>query len=192
MANIILFLDPQEVKSTTYVDENADDKLIRNTIVECMDMYIHPILGTALYNDLKTTITSDSTLSTNANYKTLVDTYIQPALKYYVLMEGIDQFAFKISNKNVGKKNSENTQPASLDEIKVLQDGFRKKAELYAQRIINYLVENTSIFTLYLNPGTAYDTIIPKSSMYNSGWYLGSPEKEYVFDQKNSRHCCDE
>lgn len=175
MGNVSLFIEPEEIKATTYVDENVDEKILRNTIKECMDIYLHPLLGTGLYNDLKTQINTDPTLASYPDYKTLLDDYLQSALKYFVLYEGIDVFVFKFTNKTVGKKTSENTVVVSLEEIKRLQDKFLDKAQWYAERAIRYLKENASStkFKLYLEPGTTSDTLHPMNTSYSCGWYLG-------------------
>jgi sorbitol-specific phosphotransferase system component IIC len=61
----------------------------------------------------------------------------------------------------------------SYDLLK-LEERFKDNAEWYSQRITNYLLENSTLYPLYLSPGNGIDTIIPKKTMYSSGMYLGS------------------
>jgi hypothetical protein len=55
MSNV-LFISETYLKDSSYIDENVDIKLLRNSILETQDMRILPILGTALYEELKTQI----------------------------------------------------------------------------------------------------------------------------------------
>ena len=78
MSNV-LFISETYLKDSSYIDENVDIKLIRNSILETQDMRILPILGTALYEQLKTQIQANTKTTLN---NTLLDTYVKPALKY--------------------------------------------------------------------------------------------------------------
>jgi len=168
---IALFIAPLEIKATTFIDENVDEKLIRNVIQEAQDIHVHPILGTGLFNEIKTQINAGTVTSLN---NTLVTTYVQPALKYWVLYEGIDVFTYKVMNKSIVKRTSDNTEVIDLDELRRLQDRFRDKAEWYSERVTKYLQENQASYPLYYNPGSGIDVINPRITNYSTGMYLGS------------------
>ncbi len=78
-----LFIGSQYIKDSSYIDENVDEKLLKSTIADTQDFRILNILGTALYNSLKDT----SPTTWNASQLTLVNDYIKPALKYWVLVK---------------------------------------------------------------------------------------------------------
>ena len=170
MANIALFISPTEIKATTILDENVDEKLIRTVIEEAQNIHIHPIIGTGIFDELKTQKIANTLTALNT---TLVNTYLQPALKYWVLYEGIDVFVYKFMNKSVVKKSGENSTVVDLEELRRLQDRFRDKAEWYSERATKYLQQNQSDYPLYYNPGTGIDTIHPKNTNYSTGLYLG-------------------
>ena len=178
MATIGRFISPAKIKEEAYVDENVDDKYLSNTILFCQELYTKEILGTALYDQIKGQI-EGSTLS--ANNTTLLNSYVQPALKWWVLYEAMDMLNVKITNKAIVKKKSENSDSVSLEEILHLKEKFRNLAERWDEKTRLYLIENTDIFTLYLSPGTGADTIHPKGLTYGTGWFLG-----------NTNNCCDE
>ena len=170
MATIPLFIAPLEIKETTMIDENVDEKLIRVVIDEAQSIHIHPIVGTGIYDELKSQKIAGTLTALNT---TLINSYLQPALKYWVLYEGIDVFTYKIMNKSVVKKNSENSTTIDTEELIRLQNRFMDKAEWFSERATKYLQENQSDYPLYYNPGSGIDVIYPKTTNYSSGLYLG-------------------
>lgn len=174
MATVARFISPAQIKAEAYVDENVDEKYLTDTILFCQELYTKEILGTALYDQIKGQI-EGSTLS--ANNTTLLNSYIKPALKWWVLYEAMEMLNVKITNKAIMKKRSENSDPVSLEEILHLKNKFRNLAERFDEKMRLYLIENSTTFTLYLNPGTGVDTIHPKGLTYGTGWYLGNLER---------------
>lgn len=176
---VILMTDETTIKATTFIDENVDVNLIRSTIEAAQDLYILPILGTALYNEVLSQISAETLTVANTN---LLNNYIRKALVWWTLSEGVDVFTYKIRNKGVLKETSENTQTVSLEEIKRLIDKFRNRAEEYSERTTKFLFENQSTYPLINNAGSGIDTIHPNDTNYQSGWYLGKKRNCNPFD----------
>ena len=176
--SVALFLTEQYIKDNSPINGSVDDKYITSTIIMCQKIYIKPILGTALFNLLNTEINAGSVSTEN---QTLLDDYIQDCLLYYVLAEGIALFTYKIENKSVVKKTSENSQPIDSSDVAMLRDMYKDKAEFFANNITSFLITNASAtaYTTYLNPGNTYDTIHPKTNNYTSGWVLGNGKNTY-------------
>lgn len=81
--NILLVSDTM-IKERTVIHGNIDPKLIYPDIKVAQDMYIQPLLGSALYNKIQTLINTNTISDgANVNYKTLLDNYIVDALIYY-------------------------------------------------------------------------------------------------------------
>lgn len=168
---IALLVSEQYIKDTTVIDENVDMKLLRDVIELCQDKYIIPLVGTGIYNELQTQILANTLTALNT---TLLDTYIAKAMKWWVQYEGVDVLTYKFNNKSVSKKTSENSQPIDMEEIRRLMEKFRTNAEMYSQRITQYLLANLTSYPLYSNAGSTIDTIHPKSQSYTTGIYLGN------------------
>lgn len=183
-----LFISEQFIKDNTIIDGNVDNKYITNTIAECQDMHILPILGTALYNEINSQIVAGTVSAQN---QTLLNTYIQPALKYYVLMEGMDLFNYKVTNKSIAKKTSDNSQPVDEVDVIRLMDRNKDKAEYYSQRLTNFLLANITTYTLYTNAGSTIDTIYPKGNNYTTGWNLGNVKSDYGLLTSKSKFDCE-
>jgi hypothetical protein len=172
--SVALFINEQYIKDNSPINGNVDDKYIRSTIILCQKVYILPILGTALYNEISTQINSGNV---NQDNTTLLNDYLVDVLLYYVLCEGIALFTYKIENKSVVKKNSENSSPIDSEEVAMLRDMYKDKAEYFAERTTKYLRANATLtkFANYLDAGSDIDTIHPNNGNYTTGW---------VFDDK--------
>lgn len=173
MANY--FISPAEIKASTYIDENVDDKLITPSIDIAQSLYMLPHLGTGLFDELKTQIGAGNLTALNT---TLLGTYIVPAMKYWTLYELVSPMTYKFTNKSVVKKSSENSEPITFTEVTALRDEFKNKAEWLTERLKKYLLENQTDYPLYTNPGTGVDIIHPtRESAFTGGWYLGEDTK---------------
>jgi hypothetical protein len=176
MSANILFISEQTLKDRSLLQDNIDPKLIKPTIKHCQDMYLEPILGTGLYKELQTQITSSTITDLNRN---LLDYYITDCLCWYVASEMVISLGFKFTNKNLLKKTSENSDVPSLSDLFDIESRFKSKAEWYAQRITNYLIENITLFPLYNNAGSGVDIIQPNGSSFSTGLYLGDMPRNY-------------
>lgn len=177
MSKNILFISEQTLKDRGLLQDNVDPKLIKPTIKHCQDMFIEPILGSGLYRELQTQIEGNTLTNTNIN---LLDNYITDCLGFYVLSEMVISLGYKFTNKNVLRKTSENSETPSLSELLDIEQRYKNKAEWYAQRMTDYLIEFIDDFPLYNNAGSGIDIIQPNGTSYSTGMYLGdSIEVDY-------------
>lgn len=169
-------MNPVEVKNNSYVDENVDDKLITTAIGIAQDLHILPHVGTGIFDELKTQIAAGTVTALN---NTLLGTYIVPALRYWTLYELVEPMNYKLTNKAIMEKSSENSRPISPDKMfNSLKSKWENIAQWYTERLKKYLLENQTDYPLYLNPGTGVDIIHPtRESAFTGGWYLGDDFK---------------
>jgi hypothetical protein len=166
----VLLISEKYLKDTTYIDENVDVKLLRNVIADTQEYKIHQILGTALFNEVKSQIELSTLTVLNT---TLLNTYIAPSLKYWTLSEGALIFNYKIMNKAIMKRSGENAEVVQINELDRLMGYFKERAEFFSERVTKYLIENKLSYPLYCNAGNGYDTIHPNSDNFTQGIYLG-------------------
>jgi len=145
MATKVMFLSEATLKAESILQDNVDAKVVTPTIYDVQNFYILPILGTSLYNDLEdkvrnTTLTNDD--------KALLDDYIIPTMIWYTRYELPLNMNYKYFNKAVGVQNADNMNPASMDEIQMIMDRARNKAEWYAERLTKYLMENQTYLVI--------------------------------------------
>jgi hypothetical protein len=176
MSENVLLISDQMIKERTAIHGNIDPKLIYPDIKVAQDMYIMPILGTALYNKLQSII-SDGTITSdpaNSNYKSLIDKYLVDALMYYTLSELPTTISYQFWNKGVVRKQGENTDLPSMSDLIDLSNKYKNRAEFYADRLRLYIKDKAStMFPEYLNPGSTIDSVTPEQRAFTMPIYLG-------------------
>ena len=174
MSANVLMISEQSFKDYTIASANIDLKNLTQVIKMTQDRYIHPILGTALYNKiLKLILDNEIGLVANQVYKKLLDEYVTDTLFNYVLGELPMAMQYKFVNKGVLKKTSEFSEQPTTAELNSISEYYRGYAEWYAERTINYLCANNIQYPEYLNPGSDVTTIHPVSNQYRVSINLG-------------------
>lgn len=175
-----LYISATRLKRDSAIGGSVDDELIMPYILLAQDMNILPILGTDLDNKLKSEIQADTLAS---DYKTLVESYIQPALVQFAFTQLIPFLRLRfVNNAIVTMGATEQSSSATYDDLKPVMDTATDAAEFYRQRMIDYLRNNTGSFPEYssntgadLDPttrnyyaGINLDTNIPRSNRAKS------------------------
>jgi len=166
----VLLISPDEFKEATPVHGNLDEKLIRQSILACQDIFVQNIIGTGIYLEIKTQV-SASTL-TNLN-TILLNDYLQPAMRYWIMAEIIRPISLRYMNVGVEQKRTEVSNPISEKTIAETENHYRNRAEWYAEQCTKYLCENSDDYPLFLNPGDGVDTIVPNQNNYTTAIFLG-------------------
>jgi hypothetical protein len=162
-----LFIKREDLVRSTALGGNVDTDKFIQWIKVAQEIHIQNYLGTDLYNKISSDIIA-STLS--GNYLTLVNTYIQPMLIHFAMMEYLPFAAYTIANGGVFKHNSENSTSVEKGEVDFLVEKERKIAEYYTQRFVDYMSFNQDLFPEY-NSNTNND-IYPDKDIQRSGWVL--------------------
>lgn len=187
MSKNVLLISADILKERTAVHTNIDEKLIFPTIKVCQDMFIHPLLGSALYNKIVTDVEAGSI---TGDYKDLLDDYIIDCLCWYVVSKLPMTLIYQFWNKGVVKKTGDNSETISMEELEGVRNEYRVQAEWYGERLKNYLIANstTTVLPEYFNGNTEIDDINPTNQAFTMPIYLG-PQYEYVHPDKNNCHC---
>lgn len=175
-----LIITENYLKENGLVNDNTDMKVITPIIILVQDLYIHPILGSDLYDEIQTQInasTPNTTDAVSANNQTLLDRFVLPCMLWFTLCEVTPSMKYRYMNKGIMVKNSENSQPADLQEIKFLMDKWKNNAEVYAQRTTNFLRNNTDTYPLYI-ANTDCDDIKPNKNNFQSSIFLDDDSDE--------------
>jgi len=168
--NNTLMLSVEFLRDNTVINSDVANELLEPFIISSQNVHIEAILGSDLFNDIITNIQGDTIAGNN---KILLDDYIQPCLKEWVVYECLPFINYKLTNKSVSTQSSENSESSELNEIHYLRGSIRDLAEYMSQRVTNYLKSNEDLFPLYCNLTDSCDTIRPNSSSYFNGIYLG-------------------
>ena len=163
-----LYISATRLKKDSAIGGSVEDDLIMPYILLAQDMHILPILGTDLDAKLKTEIQA-GTLT--GDYKTLVETYIQPALVQFSFVSLVPYLRLRFSNNSVVIMGAtEQSSSASYEDLQPVMDTATDAAEFYRQRCIDYLQNNSSSFSEYTSNQGA--DLSPTTQNYYAGLNL--------------------
>jgi hypothetical protein len=160
-----LYISSTRLKKDSAIGGSVSDDLIMPYILLAQDMSILPILGTDLDAKLKSDI-QGGTLT--GAYKTLVETYIQPALVQFAFVSLVPYLRLRfVNNAVVVMGATDQSSSATYDDLRPVMDTATDAAEFYRQRCIDYLRNNQTSFPEYSsNTGADLD---PTTRNYYAG-----------------------
>ena len=181
--NKVLMFTADYYKRNSVVNLNVDTELIRPHIVKAQNMNIERVLGSNLFNLVLSEIEAGAVSTRIVN---LLENYIQPALVEWVTYTALPYLNYKITNKAVLKKSSDNSEASDLTEINFLRQDIRDDAEYLSERMTKFLKTNLTLYTEYNTGNSDIDDIKPVKTSFFSGIYI--PTKVYKSD---TDECCD-
>ena len=131
---VALFIKREDLVRNSILDGNVDTDKFIQFIKIAQEIHIRNYLGTDLYNKISADIIA-GTLS--GDYLELTNTYIQPMLIHYAMVDYLPFSAYQIKNGGVFKHISENAESATKEEIDYLVQRERDIAEYYTRRFID-------------------------------------------------------
>lgn len=162
-----LFVKREDIVRNSVIDGNVDyDKFVQYVKI-AQEIHIRNYLGTDLYNKISADIIA-GTLS--GDYLELVNTYVQPMLIHYALVDYLPFAAYSVKNGGIFKHSSENAETATKDEVDYLVQKERDIAEYYTRRFIDYMSFNQESFPEYYT--NSNDDIHPDTDATFNGWVL--------------------
>lgn len=169
----ILFISPENIYERSSVHKNIDSKVLTPEIKVCQEMYLLPVLGTALYERMQDGLEAANLTDLETD---LWKPYIRDTLIYYTIAESSVTLSYQLWNKGVVRKTTENGEIVSGSEVDEFYQRFKNRAEWYRERLINFLIQEAGSgnFSEYINPGNRVDTFHPLKKSYEIGIYLGN------------------
>ena len=145
------FMTPQYFKDNTVVNGNVDDELITPFIIIAENQNIERVIGTALFDELVDQIEDYKENSTpiDPNNIILLEKYINPALLQWTMFHSLPFLNYKLTNKTVAKKNSDNSDSSDVGEISYLRNVVSNNAEYLSTRLTNFLKENKDTYPFF-------------------------------------------
>ena len=141
-----LLLSAENFKLTMPVSQSCENTLISPIILQAQDKFIQPVLGTDLFEKLKTDIQGNSL---SGDYLTLVRDYILKCLCQYSYAMLLPQLRVRSVRHSVVQMDNEQGASVSYDDIKPLISTAENMGEFYRERLIDYLQHNSSLFPEY-------------------------------------------
>lgn len=165
----VLFVTRDDILKLTPLNGNVDTDKITPFIKSAQDIHIQDILGTKLYEKLKTLI---ETSALTGNYETLLRTYVQPVLCHLATADFYMFHGYEIANGGIYRHQSENSSTPSKTEIDMLVQRQRDIGDHYRRRLMDHL----SFYAADMYPEyytNNNDDMNPNTrTRYTSGWVL--------------------
>jgi hypothetical protein len=166
-----LLISTEDVKKFTIANGNLDADDFIEYIKISQDITIQNYLGTKLYNKIQTLILNDTINDVeNADYKTLLTTYVKPMLIHWAMVYYLPFAAYTLSNKGLFKHTSENATNVDKAEVDFLVEKERDIAESYTQRFIDFMCFNQSLYPEYT--ANSNGDINPDTNNFYGGWQI--------------------
>lgn len=168
MAAFTLFMDVPYIHRFTIVEQNVDADLIQKFIVKAQELNIQNAIGQNLYTTLINDFINNGTFT--GPRLTLVRDYIQPCQAEWVVYHLMPFMNYRLTNKAVSQKSSDNSQPSTIDDIKWLRDQVRNTAEFYTERLKDFIRNNPTQYPEYYTSELSFE-VRPTKTGYFSGIY---------------------
>jgi len=180
----VIFIDATYIKAYSHLDGSIDEKDLLPSIIQAQDSQIQPVLGTDLFDKLKTDITGGTIAG---NYETLLQDYVQMATLKWTLVHFYPYLQGKILNGTIGSRNVDNITALSQGEVMRLVDIERSNAQFYTERLIEYMMNNSSLFPEY-NSNSGAD-MFPETQTYSEGGLTISGSQR-GYNKLSNWNCC--
>jgi len=163
-----LFVKREDIVRNTAMSGNVDTDKFIQFIKIAQEIHIQNYLGTELYNKISSDILASSL---SGDYLSLVNTYVQPMLIHFAMVEYLPFAAYTIANKGVYKHGSENSDNVDKEEIDFLIAKEQKIADYYTRRFVDYMSFHASTkFPEYYTNNN--EDVYPDKDSYFSSWVL--------------------
>ena len=164
---VALFISRTDLIRNSIIDGNVDTDKFIQFIKIAQEIHVRNYLGSDLYNRISNDIINDTL---TGDYLTLVNTYVQPMLIHFAMVDYLPFAAYQLKNGGVLKHNSENSETVSKNEIDYLVNKEREFADYYTRRFIDFMCFNQEKYPEY-NSNSNEDIDPSKDATFN-GWVL--------------------
>lgn len=162
----ILFITHEEIVKTTIIGGNVDIDKFNMCILNTQLRVIEPLLGSELYNKIKTDLPS----GLSGLYLELFEDYVQPITKYDSCSDYISISPYTLSNNGLFKMSPENTQIVSQKEVESLSSRYSSISETFVSRFKKWIDLNGKNIPEYKKFQDGVNAIDINT---NNGWYFG-------------------
>lgn len=171
MTNTFL-ISEAKLREFTDLANNVDSALIKNAIRESQDISLQRIIGTLLYEKIMNLVDAGTIGdSANANYKTLLDSYIQDFLIYAAYYYALDVIYLRSRNNGLIQPNGgENSDAVDRSLYNMKRQSVENKMEYYAERLTNYIIEEDSLFPELNDSNKLYEQNPNYDNKYRAGF----------------------
>ena len=160
----LLFITPEYMTSSTILSGNTDTDKYIFCIADAQISVIEPLLGSILYDKIKTDIENDDLAGL---YLELYTDFIKPITKNEAVAQYIEIASYTVDNGGVVKHTGDKIEVVSKDECQYLAGKYHNLAQMYIGRFNKWICKNT--ITEYQ---TCQDEVNAQKVKTSFGWKL--------------------
>jgi hypothetical protein len=151
---------------------------------------IQESLGTNLYQYIIDAV-EDGTISSpsNANYKNLLDKYIQPALVGYALYRAVDNFMAKLMSVGTVQNRSEQGNPIDFKLFLHIKTQAKQDAQFQDNLLRRHLIFKSGLYPEY-NNGNLNEGQLPPIPQAPFQSPITLPGAGFYWNKKGTRYGC--
>lgn len=172
-------VNTEQAKKLTSLSQNIDPELIENHLLISQQLYVAPILGTALYDEIVSRYDNQKLTGDTLN---LYEEYLVPAICFGAWFSAAPFLNFKTQRAGIQTTASPDNVAVTVEELSLYIARVENLKNFYCQRLNNYLIKDNYVkFPLFRGDDT------PIQNSKGSSLYLG-------FNRRTPRQspCCDD
>jgi hypothetical protein len=135
----LLFITPEEMTKSTILSGNTDTDKYIFCIADAQISVIEPLLGSILYDKIKTDIEG---VGLSGLYLELYTDFIKPITKNEAVAQYIEIASYTVDNSGVVKHTSDKTEIVSKDECQYLAGKYHNLSQMYIGRFNKWICKN--------------------------------------------------
>jgi len=141
------FVTAQQVISNAFTNTNTDTNLIKTTTIEQTQLkHLKPVLTEDLYDLI---VTENNASSLSAANQTIFDTYIVPAMYWFVKYDVILDAHLKSNSKGINRSFGDFSEQGDNTDIShVMTSAFMTGLKIL-ERMTEYIEDNESSYSTY-------------------------------------------
>lgn len=140
------FITADDFKYYVPQDFNIDTQWLYSAIRYEQRNWIKQILGRKLYAELQQQVFDETLTMENA---ALLDEYVKRPLAILAAAKALRSLHYKITASGVVVNKPQNSEPASMADIRGIQNELENEAQLYLQEMIDFLRDNKTDYPLF-------------------------------------------
>ena len=137
-------------KTYSPISDNYNIKDIKPYFHVAEKLWIEPIIGTPLYEELLDEVEKNEVTSENATL--LLNIY--PLLAFAIVYESLPFVGYHLSQVGITKGKSENSEPVSINDVNYISTQLRNQCETMKMLLKKFLDEHVEHYPLYYADNT--------------------------------------
>jgi len=162
----VFLISVQDVKDQSYLDNNIDDKTVKNAILSCQEQMIEPVIGTNFYEKLLSDTANGNMSLTYQNF--IVQKLWKPLIHGTLYMVARN-LLFRYTNSSIVTDSNQNATAIAKADLETLRYEEQGAFKHHINKLQLYLKVNGSTYPEYMTYSA--DDLIPTESQNSINFY---------------------